>query len=475
MNGKPAILAASALAVLLLGGCGGGGTQSAAAELEDLVKDAVEQQEGESLSSQPDGNETASQSPDAEEEDWTPPAPVTETAEEEEDDTGSVVVETEPEDDAAEAEEEETTSPSQTEEEAAEETEETNATADGDDADLYLWEGPEISEPLWRQHWHLHADEEWYGAHGVGGDAHIDIGPAWNVAMGKGATVAIIDSSGYDTDHEDLAYVSAISAGAGGVAQGDISHGTMIAGVLGARENGKGMIGVAPEARMVFIKEDGVTVSSVIEAFRAAEEAYADVISCSWGSHDVPDAIRSVIDDLAENGRDGKGTVIVFASGNEGCNLDEPCEDPDTGDMFMSNDEAMLESVIAVGATDRHGLRTGYSNYGSFLDVVAPAGEMIGLIATDPTGTKGYADGSYLYADDPESFIGTSASAPVVAGVAALMISANNRLTADDVRNIFIKTADKVGSLPYIDGRNDEYGYGKVNAGAAVAKAKNYR
>jgi len=68
-----------------------------------------------------------------------------------------------------------------------------------------------------------------------------------------------------------------------------------------------------------------------------------------------------------------------------------------------------------------------------------------------------------------------TAAAPVVSGVAALMMASNSRLTADDVKTILENTADKVGSYAYVEGRNDYYGYGKINAAAAVAKAKTYR
>ncbi|NPA64167.1 MAG: S8 family serine peptidase, partial [Epsilonproteobacteria bacterium] len=107
-------------------------------------------------------------------------------------------------------------------------------------------------------------------------------------------------------------------------------------------------------------------------------------------------------------------------------------------------------------------------------DFVAPSGGGILRIATtDISGPMGYADGSYghpdyCYAIDYTGFNGTSAAAPQVAGVIALMIQRDPDITREDVFEILRNTAKKIGPVPYIDGRNDYMGYGLVDGDDAV-------
>lgn len=123
--------------------------------------------------------------------------------------------------------------------------------------------------------------------------------------------------------------------------------------------------------------------------------------------------------------------------------------------------------TIAVGASTDFDYRADYSCYGSNLDFVAPSGGGLGGIwTTAPTGTSGEDAGNYY-----SGFAGTSASSPLAAGVAALMLSKNPNLTATRVREIMCFTCDKVGSVEYINGRNDYYGYGRINAKKALDAA----
>jgi len=161
--------------------------------------------------------------------------------------------------------------------------------------------------------------------------------------------------------------------------------------------------------------------------------------------------VRDKIVDLANNGRGKKGTIIVFSSGNN--------------DRDMGNDESAIPEVIAVGATSKYNLRAYYSNYGANLDVVAPGGYYMGITTLDNMGSDGIAsiDEDYILYNDSKSFIGTSASAPIVSGVIALMLEKNPNLTRVDIENILKSSSDKIGSIDYIDGRNNYYGYGKIN------------
>jgi subtilisin family serine protease len=116
--------------------------------------------------------------------------------------------------------------------------------------------------------------------------------------------------------------------------------------------------------------------------------------------------------------------------------------------------------TVAVGASTDFGRRSDYSQYGADLDFVAPSsGGLKDIFTTDRTGTKG---------DDPSNysqyFGGTSAATPLASGVAALMLSRNPNLTSDQVRTILRQTCQKIGDDPYTDGRNEHYGYGRIDA-----------
>jgi subtilisin family serine protease len=128
---------------------------------------------------------------------------------------------------------------------------------------------------------------------------------------------------------------------------------------------------------------------------------------------------------------------------------------------------ASNQYTIAVGASTNFGRRSDYSQYGLDLDFLAPSsGGYKDIFTTDRTGPKG---------DDPndysDSFGGTSAATPLASGVAALMLSRNPSLTADQVRTILRESCQKIGDEPYVSGRNDQCGYGRIDARAAVSAA----
>jgi subtilisin family serine protease len=128
---------------------------------------------------------------------------------------------------------------------------------------------------------------------------------------------------------------------------------------------------------------------------------------------------------------------------------------------------ASNQYAIAVGASTDFGLRSDYSQFGADLDFLAPSsGGRKAICSTDRMGAKG---------DDPNnysrSFGGTSAATPLASGVAALMLSRNPSLTASRIRTILQQTCQKIGDEPYANGRNDHYGYGRIDAQAAVTAA----
>jgi len=324
-----------------------------------------------------------------------------------------------------------------------------------------------ISNPLYYQQWSIHYDRAFYEQYGISSDASINLDGEHRF-LGRSVKVAIIDD-GLDTSHKDLAGAVVatydVQTKTTNVSPRTVedNHGTEVTGVIAAGNNDIGPVGVAPAAQIYFIRmpfDSTLTESMIIDAFQKAKEWGVDVINCSWGSGDVSAPVKDAIRDVAINGRGGKGTVIVFAAGNGGY---DTIGDP------IGNDESGIEEVIAVGATNIYNERTGYSNYGPELDIMAPGGEYIGITTLDRTGTEGDESGDYVYYDSGNAFGGTSASAPIVSGVAALLIEANPNLTREDIYSAIMCGADKIGGVAYdSDGHNIYYGYGKVNANRSL-------
>jgi len=313
------------------------------------------------------------------------------------------------------------------------------------------------SEPYLYQQWYIEENTTFYTQYSIDQDAHIHSGDLLNFYSGDGIKIAIIDD-GLDTSHEDLqgAVVNSFDIATYST---DVSpstttayHGTAVTGIIAARVNHVGIQGIASNAQIIFLKYKAeMSDSETIELFNKAQEFGADIINCSWGTYNVSPAVKDKIVDLANNGRGGKGTIIVFSCGND--------------DQDMGNDESAIPEVIAVGATDRDNLRTWYSNYGKELDVMAPGGYYLGITTLDPMGNNGVAsvDENYLLYNDSNAFDGTSASAPIVSAAIALLLEKNPDLSRVEIENILNNSSDKIGNVAYENGRNDYYGYGKIN------------
>lgn len=236
-------------------------------------------------------------------------------------------------------------------------------------------------------------------------------------------------------------------------------HGTMVSGIIAAKtNNGVGIAGIAGGKSAAGVKIMGISVgytnewgddlvdgSLVDDAIIYAVDNGAKVINMSFGSIDSQPAIQSAVNYAVNN-----GVVLVASSGNEDNSGNKNIRYP-----------AKYTNVIAVGATDMNNTRASFSFYGAELDCVAP-GVQIYSTTTN----------SYMSAD------GTSFAAPQVSGIAALILSVNPNLSAQQVRNIIESTAQKVGGYTYsgTSGRtngtwNNQMGYGLVDAKAAVLKA----
>jgi subtilisin family serine protease len=174
-----------------------------------------------------------------------------------------------------------------------------------------------------------------------------------------------------------------------------------------------------------------------------------DLTFWAWISseHDKDDSLIGDFFDLYVNGT----LYFHYAPGQYGHDnaVGYPASNPDT---------------IAVGASNDGGIsgleeRSNYSQFGTALDVVAPSsGGGLGITTTDRSGNKGYDNSDYY-----SSFGGTSSATPSVAGIAAVIIAYNPALTSAEVRTILREGSDKIGPYAYSGGRNDFYGYGRVN------------
>lgn len=301
-------------------------------------------------------------------------------------------------------------------------------------------------------------------------NADINILDAWKITKGKGVIVAVIDD-GADIEHEDLKeniYLTynidteSIDVTNTSNDISHASHGNSCAGFIVAPINGKGIIGTAPEAKIIVIKQDTNDDLKAIRAFEYARDHGAKVISCSWGTEYVSEAIVSELKSLYDS-----GITVLFASGNDGKSLDN-------SDIY---DESEVKWVIGVGASGENNDVTSYSNYGENIDILAPGGdsyESTGLLGLDDSGTQGLTENYGLVSNSYSFMNGTSFSTPISAGVVALMYSVNPNITPKQVRDILISTADKIGSNANYDsdGFDEKRAYGKINAYNAVTSAK---
>ncbi len=312
--------------------------------------------------------------------------------------------------------------------------------------------------------WHL-KDNSYYSNR-----ADINIEEAWKYTKGYGIKLAVFDE-GIDIDHVDLkdniykfANFNSKDQNTLPYTDDDKGHGTAVAGLVAASENRVGGVGVAPEVALYAVRYSNSNPAQDIKAYEWMMSEGVSVITNSWGTYKNLDSYNEIFKKLATEGRDGKGILIVFATGNKGISLDDD----------LISDESESEYVISIAASTKSNQIASYSNYGSSIDFTAPGGSQKlygGLFTTDAEKIiNGYVDGIYNY-----DFVGTSAAAPIAAGVMALMLSANSDLSREDIITILKLTSKKLGRYEYDEsGYNIHWGYGKIDAGLAVKVARTY-
>lgn len=289
----------------------------------------------------------------------------------------------------------------------------------------------------------------------------INICDAWNITEGNGIKVAVVDT-GTELTHQDLStnignsYDTQSNSSPSQIYTQDGSyHGTHVSGTVAAvKDNNLQVVGVSPQSQLMPISVlFGVnqSVANLAEGINWAWQNGADVINNSWGGGSPSNLISDAILNAINNGRNGKGCIVVFSTSNNNSSVSYPAN---------SN-----ENILAVGSITSSGSRSSFSNYGNSLDVVAPGSNILSTFLNNNV--------SYLS--------GTSMAAPHVSGIAALILSANPDLSIFEVNDIIESTAQKVGNYNYGNSSNrpngtwdDEMGYGLVDAFAAVQLAQQF-
>lgn len=229
----------------------------------------------------------------------------------------------------------------------------------------------------------------------------------WRKTKGKGVRIAVIDD-GFQLSHADLQHLKPIltydskTRSLNAAPQSPLdTHGTKVAGVIFAAHNGQGINGIAPEAKLIALRQPDTWTSNTLLSFQLAQLAQADIINCSWHSQWLLQPIVEIVNELTYTGRNNKGMVIVFAAGNQG------------QEITASSSEGAIKQALVVGANNQLGQRLSFSNYGNSVDVYAYGGKVTTTLISGKYG----------------DFAGTSLAAAIVSGVSALMIAEQPDIT----------------------------------------------
>jgi thermitase len=267
---------------------------------------------------------------------------------------------------------------------------------------------------------------------------------AWDTTTGSPAVIVAVVDSGIQLDHPEFA--GRLAPGYDFVNEDDqpedeTGHGTHVAGIIAAgMDDGNGVAGVCPHCRLMPVKvlnsANRGSWADVAAGVLYAADHGARIINLSLGA---PDYIQTLAEAIAY--ARSKGIIVVASSGNYG--------------SIKPFYPAMLDTVIAVGATTAQDVRWDRSNYGPHLDLVAP-GDLIYSTFFQPDNS----DQGHTYLS------GTSMAAPFVSGLVGLLVSLHPTLTDAEVWQALMAGADDLGAPGY----DIEYGYGRINAYRSLAR-----
>ena len=324
---------------------------------------------------------------------------------------------------------------------------------------MHLYATP--NDPYYKEQWNLPL---------------INMESAWDISTGAGVTVAVVDTGVNTSFHFNAdgfgnrllkGYNAILNIPGSSFDQNH--HGTHVAGTIGQEtNNGIGVAGVAYGATIlpvkVFMRSPETYLNWIIDGIDWAAQNKADIINLSLGGpRRDPDTGQeydySLLKEAIDDAVNSHGVTIIAASGNQGI-----------GEVGYP---AAFDNVIAVGAVDYNKNRTFYSNYGTELALVAPGG----VTSQDPDG-YGLKNGGiyqetflenlgfrfFAFGSGYYFLSGTSMASPHVAGVAALIKAKHPTWGPQQIRDALINTAEDLGA----PGKDNEYGYGLVDAFAAL-------
>src|SRR3954471_17593117 len=368
---------------------------------------------------------------------------------------------------------------------------------------------PKPADNYFTNQWHLERRD----LDGLRSGPDLNVRGAWSFTKGEGVIVAVCDD-GVEFTHRDLAanilpelsFDFELGAIGGEPRTDQDNHGTAGAGLVAAALNGIGTVGVAPGAKLaswIIYPTNSTAGRSVIAPAKMAQ-AFAfqnDKVAIqlhNWS--EIATGYRFFAQTPVESesisnavvlGRNGKGVVIVRPSGNTHIEQDGSFTGRNLNDDAFASDPR----VITVGATRTDGRVASYSTRGAPLLVCGLSGDILAngdylnLFTTDRTGTKGF--NFVTFPTEPEradyvygslGFGGTSASAPTIAGMCALILSANPELTYRDVQQVLIHSCrqfDKADPELHRNGAGyligHRQGFGVPDAGEAVRVAKAWK
>jgi subtilisin family serine protease len=337
--------------------------------------------------------------------------------------------------------------------------------------------------------WGQKYDDQW-ALKRIGFTPMNDVNSAWNPAGMAGAPVivAVIDS-GVDATHPELigklwknekeiagngkdddrnGYIDDVNGWNFIDKNNNVAdlngHGTFNAGIIAATvHNGIGMAGINPNVRIMPLKAidfdlKGGSIETARAIYYAADNG-ARVINISIGGKQ-----RSWIEQKAIDYAHRKGVVVVVAAGNEGIDMND-------------YSPAGLNHVITVASTDDKDKRTAFSNWGQNVALAAPGVDILSLRAGNTdllvlSGPKEYEAGRAVVGEDENYYraTGTSFSAPLVSGVASLILSNNPKLTGEQVERMILHSADDID----VPGWDQFTGYGLINAKKALNADPDY-
>ncbi|MCY4102102.1 MAG: S8 family serine peptidase [bacterium] len=325
--------------------------------------------------------------------------------------------------------------------------------------------------------WHLRSDTDYRGPNGHDPVVDVNVVDAWGVSRGEGVNVAIVDSR-IDHRHEDLAPNLRTDKGTnypsvtGG---GRSEHGTRVAGVAAAADNDLGSRGVAPRATIYpYNLLSNYTLANQIDSLTRHKEEVG-VSNHSYGQKGLntgrliraPSLLISALESGLTHGYSGRGTVQVAAAGNS--------KESGWYRLVGMAEFRNHRGIVNVCAVNHAGESSDYSSEGDNLWVCAPSSSRSSSLSKNILTTTGHSEYTRF-------FWGTSAAAPMVSGVVALMRGVNAELTWRDVKLILADTARRndpgdsswsTGASKYSDADHryhysHKYGFGLVDASAAV-------